>query len=90
MEYVLYTFESTSDSMLSEIAMEKENIRARLVPLLPEIDAGCGLALRFEKKIYKEVEKVFQKEHLNYKDRYLLLYEKKERKPKILNYDLLR
>ncbi|MGO3017526.1 MAG: DUF3343 domain-containing protein [Anaerococcus sp.] len=90
MEYVIYTFDSTSDSMLSEMAMEKESIRARLVPLLPEIDAGCGLALRFEKKFYKEVEKVFEIHKLNYKDRYILLYEKKERKPKILDYDLLR
>lgn len=89
MEYVIYTFASTSDAMLSEMAVERENIKARLVPLLPEIDAGCGLALRFEKKFYMEVERIFKNQNLNYEEKYILVYEENERKPKVLDYDLL-
>lgn len=68
----------------------KENkIPARLVPLLPEIDAGCGLALRSEKKFYKEVENIFKSNNLSYEDRYILVYEDKIRKAKVKKYDLL-
>lgn len=68
----------------------KENkIPARLVPLLPEIDAGCGLALRSEKKFYKEVENIFKSNNLSYEDRYILVYEDKIRKVKVKKYDLL-
>lgn len=89
MEYILYTFESTADAMFAEMAVEKGNVKARLVPLLPEIDAGCGLALRFDKTFYKKVEDIFQKESLSYHERYILLYQENKRKPKVLDYDLL-
>lgn len=89
MEYVLYTFESTSHAMEAEIALDKENLKARLVPLLPEIDAGCGLALRFEKSLYKKVENIFNEKNLSYQERYILLYKNNERRPKVLTYDLL-
>lgn len=88
MEYVLYTFESSSEAMRSEMALESFKIKARLVPLLPEIDAGCGLALRFEKKYYKEVEEIFKKENLNFSQRYILVYEEGHRKAKVCVYDL--
>lgn len=89
MEYVLYTFQSTLDASLAEITIKNHKIKARLVPLLPEIDAGCGLALRFEKTFYRKVENVFFKENLNYDQRYILIYTTNSRKPKVLQYDLL-
>ncbi|MDD7305023.1 MAG: DUF3343 domain-containing protein [Peptoniphilaceae bacterium] len=89
MEYILYTFESTTDAMLAEMTVTNEKIRARLVPLLPEIDAGCGLALRFEKDFDKEVKEIFSKNSLSFQKRYRLIYGENERKPKVLEYDLL-
>lgn len=89
MEYVLYTFESTSSAMVSEMAVTSKGIRARLVPLLPEIDAGCGLALRFERKFYKDVEEIFIEKNLAYQDRFVLFYKEDQRKPQVLKYDLL-
>lgn len=75
--------------MLSETILEEEKIPARLVPLLPEIDAGCGMALRFDFKYKKDVEKIFEKRNFNYKERFLLEYSDDDRKPKVKNYDLL-
>lgn len=89
MEYVLYTFESTNDAMMAEIKVKSKGVQARLVPLLPEIDAGCGLALRFDKNLYKEVNDIFTDENLKYEERYILLYKENERKPQVKNYDLL-
>lgn len=89
MEYILYTFDSTTEAMKSEIALENKKIKARLVPLLPEIDAGCGLALRFSKNFYKEVEDIFKSDDLSFKERYILNYEDGSRKAKVIKYDLL-
>lgn len=88
MIYVLYTFDSSSAAMQSEIILEDKKIPARLVPLLPEIDAGCGMALRFDLKYKKEVEEIFSKINFDYKEKYLLEYTVDDRKPKVKNYDL--
>lgn len=88
MDYVIYTFHSSSQAMQSEMLMESNNIKCRLVPLLPEIDAGCGLALRFSIDYYKEVEKIFLDNNFNYQDRYLLSYPQDSRKPVVKKYDL--
>lgn len=89
MIYVLYTFDSSSAAMQSEIILEEEKIPARLVPLLPEIDAGCGMALRFDLKYKKQVEEIFAEKNFDYKERYLLEYSQDQRKPKVKAYDLL-
>ena len=59
MEYVIYTFKSSNLAYLALSKVESENIRARLVPLLPEIDAGCGLCLRYEKKFDEKVKQAW-------------------------------
>ncbi len=64
------------------MALEDGNIKGRLVPLLPEIDAGCGLALRVEKELDMEVSKL----DFTYRDKYILEYEDGQRKPKIKAY----
>ena len=61
MEYVIYTFKSSNLAYLALSKVESENIRARLVPLLPEIDAGCGLCLRYEKKFDEKAKEIFPK-----------------------------
>lgn len=89
-KYVLYTFHTTSKAMESEILLEKKNIKSRLVPLLPEIDAGCGLALRFSIDYKDEVENLFEKMNLKFQDRFILIYEENKRKPKVIDYDISR
>lgn len=88
MEYVIYTFKSSNLAYLALSKVESENIRARLVPLLPEIDAGCGLCLRYEKNFDEEVKEIFSKYKLDFEEKYLLIYKENERKPEVKAYDL--
>ena len=88
MEYVIYTFKSSNLAYLALSKVENENIRARLVPLLPEIDAGCGLCLRYEKIFDEKVKEIFSKYKLDFEEKYLLIYKENERKPEVKAYDL--
>lgn len=80
MDYIIYTFESSNMAFLALDMVENENIRARLVPLLPQIDAGCGLCLRFEKKYEKRVEDLFSSSPLSFEGKYGLFYEGRKAK----------
>lgn len=88
MEYIIYTFKSSNLAYLALSKVENENIRARLVPLLPEIDAGCGLCLRYEKNFDEKVKEIFSKYKLDFEEKYLLIYKENERKPEVKAYDL--
>lgn len=57
-EYILFSFEKFEDpaAVLDKV---KDFKKARLIPLPPEIDAGCGFALRIRKEdIDKALEKL--------------------------------
>ncbi|MDO5048107.1 MAG: DUF3343 domain-containing protein [Anaerococcus sp.] len=86
-EFLLISFDSTSDAMVGELKVKGENIRARLVPLLPQIDAGCGLALRTDLSNHKKVYGIFENMGLSFKQMYILTYENL-RKPRLRTYDL--
>lgn len=88
MEYIIYTFKSSNLAYLALSKVESENVRARLVPLLPEIDAGCGLCLRYEKKFDEKVKEIFSKNRLDFEEKYLLIYKENKRKPEVKAYDL--
>lgn len=88
MEYIIYTFKSSNLAYLALSKVESENIRARLVPLLPEIDAGCGLCLRYEKNFDEKVKEIFSKYKLDFEEKYLLIYKENKRKPEVKAYDL--
>ena len=88
MEYVIYTFKSSNLAYLALSKVESENIRARLVPLLPEIDASCGLCLRYEKNFDEKVKEIFSKYKLDFEEKYLLIYKENKRKPEVKAYDL--
>lgn len=88
--YIIYTFSSSSHAMASEILMEKSNIKSRLIPLLPEIDAGCGLALRLDMESRKEVEDLLKDNKFQYENRYIIEYNKESRKPVVKSYDISR
>lgn len=80
MDYIIYTFKSSNMAFLALDKVENENIIARLVPLLPEIDAGCGLCLRFEKKYDKRVEDLFSSSSLSFEKKFGLFYEGRKAK----------
>lgn len=86
MDFIIYTFKSSNMAYLALSIVEENSIRARLVPLLPEIDAGCGLCLRFEEENKKKVEDIINESSLVYENRYRLHYN--DRKPEVLAYDL--
>lgn len=88
MEYIIYTFKSSNLAYLALSKVESENVRARLVPLLPEIDAGCGLCLRYEKKFDKKVKEIFSKYKLDFEEKFVLIYKENDRKPEVKAYDL--
>lgn len=88
MEYVIYTFKSSNLAYLALSKVENENIRARLVPLLPEIDAGCGLCLRYEKNFDEKVKEIFSKYKLDFEEKFVLIYKENDRKPEVKAYDL--
>ena len=88
MEYVIYTFKSSNLAYLALSKVESENIRARLVPLLPEIDAGCGLCLRYEKNFDEKVKEIFSKYKLDFEEKFVLIYKENDRKPQVKAYDL--
>lgn len=88
MEYVIYTFKSSNLAYLALSKVESENIRARLVPLLPEIDAGCGLCLRYKKKFDEKVKEIFSKYKLDFEEKFVLIYKENDRKPEVKAYDL--
>lgn len=88
MEYVIYTFKSSNLAYLALSKVESENIRARLVPLLPEIDAGCGLCLRYEKNFDEKVKEIFSKYKLDFEEKFVLIYKENDRKPEVKAYDL--
>lgn len=88
MEYIIYTFKSSNLAYLALSKVESENIRARLVPLLPEIDAGCGLCLRYEKNFDEKVREIFSKYKLDFEEKFVLIYKENDRKPEVKAYDL--
>ncbi len=47
-KFIVIAFETTTQAMAMEKMCGEENIRGRLIPLPPQIDAGCGLAWRME------------------------------------------
>lgn len=49
-EYIVFSFDSTHEAIKSEKALENCRLDGRLIPLPPEISAGCGLSLRIAVK----------------------------------------
>lgn len=55
-EYIIFSFEKFEDPAAT-FDKVKDFKKARLIPLPPEIDAGCGFALRIRKK---DLDKAFK------------------------------
>ncbi len=74
-DYALLSFPSTHHAIAGEKVVEACNVEARLVPLPPQISAGCGLVLQVKGKDVENVLSIFSKENLLYEDVFLVAQE---------------
>ena len=63
-DYIIISFPSTHHAMAGEkIAMSVcQNKEARLIPIPPEVSAGCGLALKLKSDVLNSVLDVLKQE----------------------------
>ncbi len=54
--YAIITFESTHTAIATEKQLASAGLNVRLIPVPPQITAGCGLALRFEINVLKTIQ----------------------------------
>lgn len=61
-EFLIVAFESSHDAMKAETLLNREGLSVRLIPLPPEVSAGCGLTLRSELDQESKVREILQRE----------------------------
>lgn len=60
--FFMVAFESSHDAMKAETMCTREKLAVRLIPIPPEVSAGCGLALRSELNDESAVRAVLKRE----------------------------
>lgn len=75
--FLVFSFSSTKYAIASEAAVSK--IEARLIPIPPEISAGCGLALRANIDDKEKILKLLQNANIEYEGMYILNIKDKKR-----------
>lgn len=53
-EYIILTFQTTTDAMATEKTFMKAGVPGRIIPLPAQISAGCGLSWRLPWDEYEE------------------------------------
>jgi len=79
-KYSVISFKSTHDAIKGETLIKREGTEGRLIPLPPEVSAGCGLALRLDPKDLEAVTSLFDAEGVKYDGIYGLTREDGKRK----------
>lgn len=74
MEYVLYTFESTSFAEACKIEVQSHDIDARLVPVFGAIKAGCGLMLKSPFENLEKINEIIKENDLKIDGIYKAIY----------------
>ncbi|AGB41380.1 Protein of unknown function (DUF3343) [Halobacteroides halobius DSM 5150] len=85
-EYKLIVFDSTHHSLTAEDILKDAGYKIMMVPVLPEISADCGIAIKLEKQVKttKLLGKL-NKKGIELAGLYQVLVEKKEKKIKRLD-----
>lgn len=78
-KFILFSFDSQAQATKA-FDRVKEFEKARLIPLPPEIDKGCGLALRIKEEDFKQIIEIFTKEKVNYYQVFKFYHEDYKRK----------
>ena len=88
-EYLLISFPSTHHAIagekVAELASKKDELR--LIPIPPDVSAGCGLALYIPPSELKDVLQAFEENNIIYQDVFEVVCadNKKTYQKKILN-----
>ncbi len=82
----VFSFSSSHYAIAAEVAA-KGSEDARLIPLPPEISAGCGLVLRVSEPGIKNTAKLLKEAEIPYEEIYTLKIKNKKRFAE--RYDLL-
>lgn len=83
--YIVMSFKSTHDAIKAETLVKRNNVDARLIPLPPEVSAGCGLALRLKEEDKNRVIKILEESLVTPDGVYEMTKEDGRRKVKKLN-----
>lgn len=84
--FAVFSFASSHFAIAAELAAKKCE-DARLIPLPPEISAGCGLVLRVNENAITETVSILKDAEIPYEEIYKLKIEDKKRFAE--KYDLL-
>lgn len=71
MKYIYLTFDNVTQAIIAETSLD---IPKELVPVTPNIDPGCGFALKIDYHYIEELKKLLCVLDLNYKNTYILDY----------------
>lgn len=63
-EFIIVAFDSTHDAIKAETVSGRVGITARLIPIPPEVSAGCGLALRADPEDLDRVRELLKEEEV--------------------------
>lgn len=77
--YMLFSFENQAQATKAYDRV-KAYEKARLIPLPPEIDKGCGLSLRIREEDFKEIFEIFKEENIEYAQVFKFYHEDFKRK----------
>ncbi|WP_024467627.1 DUF3343 domain-containing protein [Treponema pedis] len=84
--FAVFSFSSSHYAIAAELAVKGKE-EARLIPLPPEISAGCGLVLRVKEDAVKNTAELLNGAEIPYEEIYKLTVENKKRIAE--KYDLL-
>lgn len=65
--YTIIAFETTYQAIKSEKTLKGSGVEGRLIPLPPEIDAGCGLAYRCSVAMKDNAERILNQNRCEFK-----------------------
>jgi len=64
--YTVVSFQTTTQAMAVEKSLMADGVEGRIIPLPPEIDAGCGLAFASRTNTISFFEQYFAAHQLKY------------------------
>ncbi|MGP1439039.1 MAG: DUF3343 domain-containing protein [Treponema sp.] len=80
-DYSIISFPSTHHAMAGEKVAESvcENKEARLIPIPPEVSAGCGLALKLPSNMLEPVRKALKEEGIQVEGAFIVQCENEKK-----------
>ncbi|MGO1581160.1 MAG: DUF3343 domain-containing protein [Peptoniphilaceae bacterium] len=67
----IFTFKSSNFAMKAEIISDEID-GVRMIPLLPEISASCGMSIKCDEYSFEKLKSLFEDKKVNYESIYLV------------------